>query len=172
MEFIDVIKTRRNIRKFSSKNITQKTINEIIKLANLAPSAGNLQARAAVIIRNHKIIEEIRKTTFGFIKFKWTIPIVIVVLAKPEESSVKYKERGKNYALQDATIFAAYIQLIAIEKGLATGWVGTFEKETIRELLKLSKELIPIAMIPLGYGDQTKSARERKGLREIILKEI
>src|ERR1035437_2818079 len=139
MEFIDVLKKRRSTRNFSDKNISDTVINKIIELANLSPSAGNIQARAVVIVKDQKIIEKIKAVTFGLIRFESIIPVLLVILAKSDESVVKYKERGKNFALQDATIFAAYVQLIAVEKGLSTGWVGTLDKKKIGKILNLQK---------------------------------
>jgi nitroreductase len=173
MELIEVLKKRRSTRKFLDKEIPDTLINGIIELANSSPSAGNVQARAVVVIRDQKIIEKIKNIASGLIRFESVIPILLVILAKPDESAIKYKERGKNlYALQDATIFAAYLQLLAVEKGLSTCWVGSFREEQVAEILKLPNGVRPVAMIPLGHGAEQPAPGIRKSLKEIILKEV
>lgn len=173
MEFIDVLKRRRAIRKFSSRKISDKKITELIKLANLSPSAGNIQARALVIVKNQKTIKKIKDVTSGLRRFENNIPILLVVLAKPNESAERFEKRGKNlYALQDATIFAAYIQLIAVSKKLSTCWVGSFNENKIARILNLPKTIIPVAMLPMGYPAEIPLAKDRKALKEIILKKV
>jgi len=173
MEFIDVLKTRRSVRKFSDKDISEKLVKEIIELANFSPSAGNVQARAVVVVKDQVTIERIRAVTRGLSRFEGKIPFILVILAKPFESAERYEDRGKNlYAFQDATILASYIQLIATDKGLSTCWVGSFKETDVEEILNLPKEVTPVAMIPLGYASETPEMKERKTLEKIILKEI
>ena len=173
MEFIDILKTRRAIRKFSDKDVSEKLVREIIELANSSPSAGNVQARALVVVKDQAVIEKIRAVSRGLSRFEGKISIILVILAKPQESAERYEERGKNlYALQDATIFASYIQLIATDRGLSTCWVGSFKESDIEEILDLPKEAKPVAMIPLGYSLEMPEMKERKSLNQIILKEV
>jgi nitroreductase len=126
-----------------------------------------------VIVKDQNVIEMVRVITRGLRRFEGKIPVILVILAKPHESAERFEERGKNlYALQDATIFAAYIQLIATEKGLSTCWVGSFSEEQVGEILELPKDVAPVALIPLGYASETPDAKTRKSLNEIILKEV
>jgi len=173
VEFTDILKTRRAIRKFSDKDVPEELVKEIIELANFSPSAGNVQARAVVVVKDQAIIEKIRAVARGLSRFEGRISVILVILAKPQESEERYEERGKNlYALQDATIFASYMQLIATDKGLSTCWVGSFKESDIEEILDLPEDVKPVAMIPLGYASETPEMKERKSLNEIILKEI
>jgi len=173
MEFINILKTRRAIRKFSDKDVPEKLVREIIELANSSPSAGNVQARAVVLVKDQEVIEKIRAVSRGLSRFEGKISFILVILAKPQESEARYEERGKNlYALQDATIFAAYLQLLATENGLASCWVGSFNELDVEEILDLPEDVRPVAMIPLGYASEIPEMKERKPLNEIILKEV
>jgi nitroreductase len=173
MEFIDILKTRRAIRKYSDKDVSEELVKEIIELANSSPSAGNVQARAVVIVKDQAVIEKIRAVSRGLSRFEGKVSFILVILSKPRESEERYEERGKNlYALQDATIFASYIQLIATDRGLSTCWVGSFNESDVEEILDLPEEVKPVAMIPLGYALETAEMKERKSLNEIILKEV
>ncbi len=173
MELIEVLKKRRSVRKYLDKDVPAALIREIIEQANLAPSAGNIQARSVVIVKDQFIIEKIRSVAKGFSRFEGKIPVILIILAKLDESAQRYAERGRSlYALQDATIFAAYLQLVATEKGLSTGWVGNLDEKKLAKIVDLSKEVLPVAIIPLGYATLEPSVRERKSLNEIILKQI
>jgi nitroreductase len=161
MNFKDVIRSRYSIRKFLDKDVPDALVAEIIELAKLAPSAGNLQAYKVVVVRDEKI-----KKAFYSIK----APVFLVICALPEASGARYGDRGRNlFSIQDATIFTSYIQLAAVDLGLATVWVGAFREDKVREILGLTKELKPIAIVPLGYPAEEKSERKRRSLEEIVL---
>lgn len=55
MELKQTIKNRHSVRSYSKKIIPKKIIDEIIEYANLAPSAGNLQARDFIIVDDDNI---------------------------------------------------------------------------------------------------------------------
>ena len=169
MEFEEVLRKRHSIRKFEEKEIPAEIIKKILELSNLSPSAGNLQARKVVLIKDKKIKEEIVQAALGQ-DFISEAPIVFVVCADLEESVGKYGERGKElYSIQDATIFASYLQLAATSLGLASCWVGAFEEEEVKRVLELPGGLKPIAIIPVGYPAESPYRTSRKDLDEIII---
>jgi len=156
------------MRQFKATKVPDNIVKEIIELAKLAPSAGNLQA--------YKVVISKEKLT------SYDSPLNLVICADLEKSASRYGERGKNlYAIQDATIFAAYLQLAIVNSGLTSCWVGAFREGKIRNLLKIPENLKPIAIIPLGYppgrratlrvGDPIgeKVGRRRRSFEEIIL---
>ena len=140
MELKEVIERRHSIRKYRDKPVPEATIREMLKLAARAPSAGALRA--------YKIVVTEQRLT------PYEAPIYLVVCALPEVSGRRYGDRGRNlYAVQDATIVASYLQLLAVERGLATVWVGAFREGAVRGALGLADDVRPIAILPLGYQD-------------------
>ena len=61
MELKQAITSRHSIRSFSDKKISLDLIHEMIHYANLAPSAGNLQAREFIIVDDIKIKNKLCK---------------------------------------------------------------------------------------------------------------
>jgi len=172
MEFEEVVKKRHSIRSFKEKEIPKEKINKILELANLSPSAGNLQARSVVIIKNKKIKEQIAKAALDQ-NFIIEAPVVFVICANLEESASKYGKRGRElYAIQDATIFASYLQLATVSLGLDSCWVGAFDEEELKIILNLGDKFRPIAIIPVGYAAEEPYLTDRKSLDEIIQKEF
>lgn len=160
MNFCDVIRSRHSIRKFLDKSVPDTLITEILELAKLAPSAGNLQAYKVVVVKD----KEVKKALHSI-----EAPVFLIICALPEVSAERYGERGRNlYSIQDATIFASYIQLAAVDLGLATVWIGAFNENKVRRMLELGRETRPIAIIPLGYPAEKKTERRRRKLEEII----
>jgi len=159
MKFKDVLKRRQSIREFKDTDIPDKKIRKMLRLAGLAPSAGNRQAFKVVVVIKGRLTN---------IK----APVELVVCAAPEVSGIKYGDRGRNlYSIQDATIFAAYLQLVITDMGLASVWIGAFREGRIKKELGLDDSLRPIAIIALGYPVTEKSGkRRRKSLEQIVWK--
>lgn len=173
MEFSEVIKKRQATRDYLDKPVPEDLIRQILEQANFSPSAGNLQARRVIIVKDLDLRKKLKATCSGLGRFTIEPPVIFVVCSVPEESAVKYADRGRNlYALQDATIFAACLQLAAVSLGLATCWVGSFDEKEVSEILNLPKDLIPVAVIPVGYSAGEIRPKERKSLTELIFKEI
>jgi nitroreductase len=174
MEFKEVLEKRRSIRKFKSTEIPDEKIREILQLAQLAPSAGNVQAYKIKIIKNDGDKKKLPEATFSSqgSRQDWIAgaPVALIICADINESEKKFGERGRNlYAIQDATIFTSYVQLVIASLGLASGWLGNFKEEDLRSLLNLPENLKIIAVIPFGYPDSEPEPRKRKKLDEILL---
>ena len=173
MNFEEIIKKRQCVRSYLDKQVPEDLIEKILELANLSPSAGNLQARKVVIVKDQDLRAQIKDVTSGFNRFPIVPPVILVICAVPEESAVRYEERGgKLYALQDATIFASYLQMAAVSLGLACCWVGSFDEKEVSKICNLPENLIPVAMIPVGFSQEEPGEKERKTLKGIIFKKI
>ncbi|MFA5155272.1 MAG: nitroreductase family protein [Patescibacteria group bacterium] len=174
MDFNNVLESRKSIRKFQPTEISEEIVREILSLAQLAPSAGNLQAYKVKIVRTKDKRELLKEATFtrNFTKQEsiMSAPVIFVICADPAESETVFKERGKLlYALQDATILAAYLQLVIASKGLASVWIGSFNEDEVKKALALHNNLRPLIMIPFGFPGGESRPRERKKLEEIII---
>ena len=156
MDFTKAVEKRYSMRQFQSTQVPEKIIREIIELAKLAPSAGNLQSYK-VVISNKKITNI-------------EAPLNLVICADLEKSAARYGKRGSSlYALQDATIFGAYLQLAIVNAELASVWIGAFREKRVKNLLKIPEKLKPIAIIPLGYPVGEKSGRRRRKFKDIVI---
>jgi nitroreductase len=156
MDFEKTVKQRSSIRQFKKVPVPPKIVRQAIELAKLAPSAGNLQAYKVVIT----------KEKIGNVD----APLYLVICADSKKSASRYGDRGKNlYAIQDATIFAAYLQLALVNHGLASCWVGAFSEGRLKTQLKIPDNLKPIAIISVGYPAVQKSVRNRRSYKEIVL---
>ncbi|MPM18036.1 hypothetical protein SDC9_64437 [bioreactor metagenome] len=78
----------------------------------------------------------------------------------------------KAYLGLNAAIAIDHITLRAVDLGLGSCWVMMFDKEKTKELLKLDERYDVIALLPIGYPDQSPLQRPRISMDEILLKEI
>ena len=167
MSLLDIIKSRRSIRKFKSEDIPQEIIDDLMGALIWAPSAGNLQSRKFYFIFNKEIKERLVKAASGQ-NFIAKAPLVIVGCAN-DDISRRYGERGKNlYSICDVSASIQNLMLLAKERGLGTVWVGAFNETEVAEILSLPKNLRPIVILPVGYPAEEPLTPPRVSEEEAI----
>jgi nitroreductase len=171
MDFFETVKNRHSIRAFKNKGIEEEKITRLLETANLAPSAGNLQAYEIVLINENNQKKALSSAAWGQ-DFIVQAPLVLVFCANLIRSAIKYGDRGKNlYALQDAAISTAYVQLAAVALGLSSVWVGSFNDQRVKEIINSPAHIIPIAILPIGYADESPRTKPRRKINELVHKE-
>jgi len=166
MDIISALKTRRAIRSFSDKNIDDKEIEELLSIATLAPSAGNLHSYYFVVIRKNSIKDALVEASFSQEYIK-TAPIIIVGCAVGNRSASKYGKRGeKLYSIQDTTLAMYNLWLAAIDKGFSCAWVGALDEKKARVILDLPENLRPIILMPIGYGEEKPQPHTKRKISE------
>jgi len=167
MEFQEVVKKRRSIRKFKDKSIPEKEIKEIIEIGHMAPSAGNLQARDFIVVGDEKEKNKLSENAYGQ-KFIAEAPWVIVVCANKERSETRYGDRGRYlYSIQDATASVQNMLLAIVDKGYASVWVGAFDEEKVSDQLNIPEGVRPVAIIPIGYPAKSPKKPSKMNYEEI-----
>ena len=150
MDAEECIATRTSIRVFKPDPIDDETIDTALRLANQAPSAGNLQARDFVVIKSSHSRKLLAEAAFKQ-DFVRTAPVVVVCCANLDRIK-SYGDRGKTlYCLQDVAAGIENMMLYLHSKGLGTVWVGAFDESKVSDALGLPKSARPVAMIPIGY---------------------
>lgn len=167
MEFREVIERRRSIRAYSERPVDPSRLERILHATSRAPSAGNLQAYRVVVVR----ADARRKALAGAAEdqeFLAQAPLDLVFFADPDRSSERYGLRGASlYAIQDATIAAAFAVLAATNEGLSTVWVGAFDERAVQRICG-EHRLRPVAIVALGYGSENPPETPRRSLQEIV----
>ncbi len=170
MECMEVIQGRRSIRKFKDQAVGKEIIEELLKAAQMAPSAGNLQARDFIIVTSKITKQKLTKAALGQ-SFIEQAPVVIVVVANIERSSRIYRSRGELYAIQDATAGIENMLLAAYSMGLGTCWIGAFDENAVGELLGIPDKTLPVAIISVGYPDEQPVMPPRIAMERLIHQE-
>ena len=79
MDFTDVIRSRRSIRKFKPDSVSDEMINEILEAARIAPSGSNLQPSRFIVVKSAGGREKLKECTP--LPFVHNAPVTIVCLA-------------------------------------------------------------------------------------------
>jgi nitroreductase len=70
----------------------------------------------------------------------------------------------------DVAIAVDHLVLAATDQGLGTCWVGWFERDVVKKILKLSEVLEVPILIPIGYPAESPELRTRKTVEEMVIK--
>jgi len=167
MELENAIRGRRSIREYTAENVPQRLIDEALELASWAPSAGNLQSRDFIIIRNQQTKEDLVTAALGQ-EFIARAPVVVVAVANLERVA-HYGKRGRElYAIQDAAAAVQNLMLALYERGLGSVWIGAFDEKEARRALGLPAHARPVAILPVGYPAEHPEPREHLPANECI----
>lgn len=169
MEFQDVVRKRRMVRNFESREVPEDLVSRLLDNARRAPSAGHTQGWAFLVLQGGDVrrfwdalFPEPDRATF-----KWpglfNAPLIIVPLSNKSAYVDRYAEPDKGWADRDEsrwptpywhvdTAFAAMsMMLTAVDLGLATLFFGVFKLEEFRNAFAVPEAYHPIGALAIGW---------------------
>jgi nitroreductase len=168
MDLLEAIKGRRSIRAFKNEEVSVEDVERLVDAARWAPSAGNMQPWEFIVVRKPEIKKALVEAALGqdFIK---EASVVIIVCANENRSSERYGVRGKSlYCIQDTAAALQNIHLTAYSLGLGTCWIGAFNEEEARRILKIPQGIRPVAIVPVGYPAETARLPKKRPFDQIV----
>jgi nitroreductase len=168
MDLWEAIKERRSIRRYvQGRDVPPEAVEQLLRAAIAAPSAGNRQPWHFVVVRDPEAKQGLAEAAGQ--RFVAQASVVIVVCADPARSASRYSRRGSElYCLQDTAAATENILLGVTALGLGACWVGAFSEGAAATVLDLPSHLRPVAMIPIGHpGERFASRTPRRPLSEI-----
>jgi nitroreductase len=119
------------------------------------------------VVTNEELKDNISAACFDQQQVK-DAPAIIVVMADPARSNERYGERGAQlYCLQDTAAATQNILLAAAGLGVDTCWVGAFDEVQVQRLVEAPPRLRAVAIICVGYGDESGHHKERLRVAEV-----
>lgn len=177
MNTLEAIHGRRSIRKFQDKKVPHETIEQIVAAAAYAPSWKNTQIARYHVIEDRQMQQTIaEKYTLGFAYNTGTLtraPQVVVLTAKKGRSGMEKDgtcstSKGESWLMFDAGVAAQTFCLAAWEYGVGSVIMGIFDAEKVGQLLALPEDEVVVALIPIGYPDETPNAPKRKTVEKLL----
>jgi len=170
LDFFATVRHRHSVRSYHADlPVEPEKLHAVLEAACAAPSAGDLQAYRIVVV-NCKTERETLCRTANNQAFVSEAPVSLVFCADSRRSAERFGKRGAHlYALQDATIAAAYAQLAVVAAGLGSTWVGQFDEADVVRLLGLEEGVIPIALLSIGYPAELPEPTPRRPMGEVVV---
>lgn len=152
MDFKDVVFYRRSIRRYQQKAVEKSALEQLIDFARVAPSATNGQRLRFTVISEPGLVEQV------FAQTRWAgavAPRRTPVWGKDAPpcfiAFTARKEHVTHTLYADAGAVAQNLMLGAVDLGLGTCWIGSFDKEKTHALLALPEDIEVVYLISVGY---------------------
>jgi len=165
MEYNDLIKERYSIRKFSNREVEHEKIEQILEAGRIAPTACNAQPQRIYVLKT----QEARNRIKNMSPFLYDAPIILMICFDENESWFG-PENG--HGAVDPTIVCTHMVLMATNVGLGSVWIGAFDVDRAIFEFNLPKNIIPIALIPIGYPTEDSKPNIRHGIRKPLLETV
>jgi nitroreductase len=167
MEFAEVLAKRRSVRHFNNKlDVSDLEVRALLEAAVSAPSAGNIQPWRFTVVRS----EAARDKLAAALGQRWATaaPVVIVVSVDPRPCAARYGDRGEFlYGIQDTAAATLSILMAAVDRGLASCWIGAFDENAVRDALGIQSPITPVAILPVGHSAESAGSPARRPLAEV-----
>jgi nitroreductase len=165
MDFMELVRKRRSIRRFRPDPVSEDDIIYILEAARLAPSWANTQCWHFVVVTDERVKQDVTAAASEW-GMKWIARAPVIVVACADPAAPGYKGDIPNYLL-DIGIAVEHLVLAATDRGLATCWVGGFDEAGMKQALGVPENMRVVAVIPVGHPDQSPAPRSRKSLDDI-----
>ena len=166
MDVFDAIFTRRSIRRYSEKEIERETVDKIIQTGMYAPSAVNKQPWHFIVFRDQETCKAIIEVHPNASMLKGAKAAILICYDETLQHDVGYGPVDCSAATQNMLLAAHALDLGAC-------WVGVYPREnriaSLKTIFNLPREIIPFAIISLGYPDEIRETPNRINRERIHL---
>ena len=174
--------TRRSIRKYADKAVSEELLNRLLAEAERTPTMGNLQLYSVIVTRSEEMKTKLAPAHFNQ-PMVCGAPVVLTFCADFRRTTLWAENRQAkpgydNFlsfinASTDALLYCQTFCNLAEEEGLGTCFLGTtvYMPQMIIDTLQLPQLVFPVATITLGWPDEQPELSDRLPLRAIIHEE-
>jgi nitroreductase len=197
MEFSEVVRRRRMVRRYSPEPVDRAVLDRVLSNALRAPSAGFSQGWAFLVLDEPADVERFWRVTSDeedraapdeWMRGMTTAPVVVVPLSSKEAYLERYSEADKGWTDKaeerwpvpywdlDTAMASLLILLSAVDEGLGACFFGvpTEYVASLRDAFGVPPEYRPIGAITLGHRTDdagvpgSSATRRRKPLEEVV----
>lgn len=186
MDFFQVVRARRSVRKFTPAPVPDDHLRQILDAARLAPTSGNQQPWKFLVVRDRAILDrlkercievglESRRARMGaltdetvagvrqYYENYLSAPVYVVVLTDNES-------RYPAYNHWDGPLAAGYLMLAARALGYGTVFAtDSIGPEVTKEVLGIPDRYTRVCITPIGVPEEWPETPEKRPLDDFIV---
>jgi len=164
--FMDLIRQRRSLRKFTDEEIEAEKIEFLKEAALRPPSSMGHNPWEFVFVTDKQLLAKLAAAKPHGSSFLAGARLGIIVCADPQKSTVW---------IEDAAIATTYLHLAAVALGLGSCWIQIRERmhddkisaeAYIAEVLNIPSHLKVPTMIGIGYPAEQKAPHQKDTLQD------
>lgn len=176
------LETRRSIRKYADKPVSEELLNRLMSLAARTQTMGNLQLYSVIVTRSEEMKERLAPAHFNQPMVK-EAPVVLTICADFNRTSTwarcRKAEPGYDNLLSyinaatDALLYTQTLCNLMDEEGLGYCYLGTtvYQPQQIIEALHLPKLVMPVATLTVGWPAEEPALSDRLPLESFVHQE-
>jgi len=155
---LQAIRTRRIARALTDQPIERAELEEVLKAARWAPSAGNRRLHRFVAVQDPLTLRLLRMVTPGMFQRPVAMVVICIDRAKAESFGMRPTAKGLDV---DVGTAAQTMLLAAHSLGLGSGVVTSFSQAAVSAGLNLPDGLSPEMFVCLGHAAPVQPAGMR-----------
>ena len=191
MEFSEVVRRRRMVRRFADQPVERSVLERIAATAQRTPSAGFSQGQRLVVVtepeRRRAVAAAVGEEEYvaaGYAPWVSECAAVLIPCVSEQAYHDRYREPDKvdddgteiewptPYWWMDVGCTVQMILLAAVDEGLAAGFAGARDVDALRRAVGIPAEFHPVGAIPIGVPlpDKRSPSLQRgwRGLDEFV----
>ena len=162
--FLDLVKARRSARRFTEKELSDKQVEQLMRVALMSPSSKNKRPWEFVLVDDKERLAELCQCKDRGAEPIANAPLAIVVLADPMVSDVW---------IEDASVATTLIMMEAEELGLGACWIQVRERcmvdgkpagDIVRGLLGIPGNFEVLSIVAVGHKAVEKPEFDDKNM--------
>ena len=179
---MESILTRRTIRKYADKAVSDELLNRLMTEAARTQTMGNLQLYSVIVTRSDEMKAKLSPTHFNQPMVK-EAPVVLTICADFNRTSfwAKCRKAEPGYdnflsfinAATDALLYTQTLCNLMDEEGLGYCYLGTtmYQPQQIIDILQLPKLVMPVATLTVGWPAEKPPLSDRLPLESFVHQE-
>ena len=174
--------TRRSIRQYSDKEVSEELLNRLLSEACRTQTMGNLQLYSVVVTRDATMKQRLAPAHFNQ-PMVTAAPVVLTICADFNRTSTWARCRNAepgydNFlsfinAATDALLYTQTLCNLMDEEGLGYCYLGTtvYQPQQIIDTLELPQLVMPVATLTVGWPAEEPPLSDRLPLKSFVHQE-
>ena len=166
MEMLEIMRTRRSVRKYTAQEISDEDVKKILSAALLAPSGHSKYPCEFIVVKNRETLNKMSQCRVNVAKMLETAFAAVVVIADKEKSDT---------IVEDCSVAMMNMELEAASLGIGNCWIqirgrndsadGSTCEEYLRGILNFPEKFACQSILALGYPEKMPRQRELDKLK-------
>lgn len=166
---LQTIFARKSVRKFKPGEIERFKIDMAVRAAMAAPTARDMRPWEFIVIDDRKVLDELSEK-LPYAKMGKDAEYGVVVAGNLNKQN---GGKDSDYWIMDCSAAIENLLLTVEYFKLGAVWTAVYPNEDrikpVRDVLKLPKNIVPLAFIPIGIPDGTETPKNKYNEEKIHL---
>lgn len=151
MELQNAIRERHSIRSFKAEAVSEDILLKLADAGQKAPSTSNMQTWRFLFVTDPVLREKVDLFSQGL---SGKPPVILVICSDMEVALKKGGHNAEEYGCMiDGALAAENIMLSALEYGLGTCLIKSYDEISVREILQIPEKYRIEMLMSIGYPE-------------------